>query len=103
MEELLRKIDNQEPLSSQDYWEMIDNYSIYSDEGEDSRWTRFMYNLVKLGDRYFEINWQKALTEMQEDDWGYPEEVEFYGYEEVVIKRKCPIIKRRYDDKLIIL
>ena len=103
MEELLRKIDNNENLSSQDYWEMIDNYSIYSDEGEDGRWTRFMYNLVKLGDRYFEINWQKGLTEMQEDCFDYPEEVEFYGYEEVVVKRKCPIIKRRYDDKLIML
>lgn len=104
MEELLRKIDNHENLSLQDYWEMIDNYSIYSDEGEDGRWTRFMYNLIKLGDRYFEINWQKDLTEMQEDCFDYyPEEVEFYGYEEVVVKRKCPIIKRKYDDKLIML
>ena len=103
MEELLRKIDNHEDLSSQDYWEMIDNYSIYSDEGEDGRWTRFMYNLIQLGDRYFEINWQKGLTEMQEDCFDYLEEVEFYGYEEVVVKRKCPIIKRRYDDKLIML
>ena len=95
MEELLRKIDNHEDLSSQDYWEMIDNYSIYSDKGEDSRWTRFMYNLIKLGDRYFEIYWQKGLTEMQEDYWDYPEEVEFLGMETEIIKIEKPIIKRK--------
>lgn len=95
MEELLRKIDNHEDLYSSDYWEMIDNYSIYSDEGEDGRWTRFMYNLVKLGDRYFEINWQKGLTEMQENDWDYPIEVEFLGMETEIIKIERPIIKRK--------
>ena len=95
MEELLRKIDNHEDLSSQDYWEMIDNHSIYSEEGEDSRWTRFMYNLIKLGDRYFEIYWQKGLTEMQEDYWDYPEEVEFLGMETEIIKIEKPIIKRK--------
>ena len=76
---------------------MIDNYSIYSDEGEDGRWTRFMYSLVKLGDRYFEINWQKALTEMQENYWGYPEEVEFLGMKTEIIKIEKPIIKRKED------
>ena len=95
MEELLRKIDNHEDLYSQDYWEMIDKYSIYSDEGEDGRWTRFMYNLIKLGDRYFEINWQKGLTEMQENDWDYPQEVEFLGMEVEIIKVERPIIKRK--------
>lgn len=97
MEELLRKIDNHEDLFSQDYWEMIDNYSIYSDEGEDGRWTRFMYNLIKLGDRYFEINWQKGLTEMQEDYWDYPIEVEFLGMETEIIKIEKPIIRRKED------
>ena len=97
MEELIRKIDNHENLSSQDYWEMIDNYSIYSDEGEDGRWTRFMYNLVKLGDRYFEINWQKGLTEMQEDCFDYLEEVEFLGMKTEIIKIEKPIIKRKED------
>ena len=97
MEELLRKIDNHEDLYSQDYWEMIDNYSIYSDEGEDGRWTRFMYNLIKLGDRYFEINWQKGLTEMQENDWDYPIEVEFLGMETEIIKIERPIINRKED------
>lgn len=99
MEELLRKIDNHEDLYSQDYWEMIDEYSIYSDEGEDGRWTRFMYNLIKLGDRYFEINWQKGLTEMQENDWDYPIEVEFLGMETEIIKIERPIIKRKEDVK----
>ena len=103
MKELLDKIDKHQELSSSDYWEMIDNFSIISEEGEDHRWTRGMYNLIKLGDRYFELSWQKGLTEMQEDYFDYPEEVEFYGYEEVVIKKKCPIIKRRYDDELITL
>ena len=97
MEELLRKIDNHENLFPQDYWEMIDNYSIYSEAGEDSRWTRFMYSLIKLGDRYFEINWQKGLTETQEDDWDYPEEVEFLGMKTEIIKTERPIIKRKED------
>lgn len=97
MEELLRKIDNHENLFSQDYWEMIDNYSIYSEAGEDSRWTRFMYSLIKLGDRYFEINWQEGLTEMQEDYWDYPEEVEFLGMDTEIIKIEKPIIRRKED------
>ena len=99
MEELLRKIDNHEELYSQDYWEMIDNYSIYSEEGEDSRWTRFMYNLIKLGDRYFEIYWQKGLTEMQENDWEYPVEVEFLGMKKDIVVVETPIIKRKEDVK----
>ena len=103
MKELLSKIDKHEDLSRSDYWEMIDNYSIISEEGEDGRWTRSMYNFIKLEDRYFELSWQKGLTEMQEDYFDYPEEVEFHGYEEVVIKKKCPIIKRKYDDELVIL
>ena len=94
MEELLRKIDNKEPLYSQDYWEMIDNYSIYHEEGEDGRWTRGQYNLIKLGDRYFELCWEQGLTEMQENYWEYPEEVRFLGMHKEIVEIETPIIER---------
>lgn len=97
MEELLRKIDNHEDLSSQDYCLLLNDYKFYEEVGDDSRWTRFMYTVSKLGDRYFEIYWQKGLTEMQEDYWDYPIEVEFLGMETEIIKIERPIIKRKED------
>lgn len=76
MEELLKKIDNHEELTSEDYCLLLNDYKFYEEAGDDGRWTRFMYTVSKLGDRYFEINWQRGLTEMQEDYFDeYPAEV----------------------------
>lgn len=94
MEELLRKIDNHEDLDSCDYWKMIDNYSIYHEEGEDRRWTRGQYNLIKLEDRYFELLWEQGLTEMQENYWEYPAEVKFLGMHKEIVEIETPIIER---------
>ena len=55
--------------------ELDDDYKeVATEEGEDSRWTRDMDTIFKLGeDEYWCIPWRKGLTEYQEDEfWDDP-------------------------------
>ena len=55
--------------------ELDDDYKeVATEEGEDSRWTRDMDTIFKLGeDEYWCIPWCKGLTECQEDEfWDDP-------------------------------
>lgn len=46
------------------------------DSGEDGRWSRPMTNVFEVGDRYFEIMWEKGLTEYQDNIYhSQPREV----------------------------
>ena len=37
-------------------------------EGEEHRWHRDMTTIIKVGDRFFAIEWMRGLTEYQEDE-----------------------------------
>ena len=57
--------------------ELIQEYDIDTQEGDDGRWFRGMYTVVELGGRHFGINWFKGLTEYQDNEFDFqPEEVE---------------------------
>ena len=46
-------------------------------EGDSFRWTQSISSIVKIKDKYFEIDWDAALTEYQENFYPYqPFEVE---------------------------
>lgn len=45
-------------------------------EGDDHRWQREVSTIIKTGDRYWRIDWMRALTETSENDfWEQPVEV----------------------------
>ena len=87
MKELIEKLDKQKDLESRDYYNLVYDFKFYEETGEDGRWTRPMYTVAKLNDRYFEVHWQKGLTELQEDYFDeYPVEVKIADIREIKIK-----------------
>ena len=74
---MLYKIDSGEPLTSSELSELVYDYDIDTQEGDDGRWFRGMYTVVELGGRHFGISWFKGLTECQDNEFDFqPEEVE---------------------------
>ena len=58
-------------------------------EGDDHRWQREIRTILKAGDRNFAINWMRALTEFQENEYPWqPVEVQYRQWEEVVVKHE---------------
>ena len=84
--EFLNKYDSGENFEEREimdaFWGDFDDYKerkfqvIEEEEGDDRRWTRAIYRYVKIQDRYFLIQYDRGLTEMQEDYWDWqPEEM----------------------------
>ena len=74
---MLSKIDSGELLTSGELSELVYDYDIDTQEGDDGRWFRGMYTVVELGGRHFGISWFKGLTECQDNEFDFqPEEVE---------------------------
>lgn len=85
--EMLNKIDSGNGLTEDELWELVCEYEIDKIEGDRGRWTQFVTTIVKLGDRLFSVDWQRALTEYQEHILDeQPEEVEKYEETVVVVK-----------------
>lgn len=49
---ILAKIKRKEPLSQNELEDVIFKYDVYTDEGGDSRWYRYMSTISKLDDTY---------------------------------------------------
>lgn len=51
-----------------------DDYKIIThSEGSESRWTRVMDTIIKTGEDYWDIPWERGLTEYQENMfWKQP-------------------------------
>lgn len=62
-------------------------------EGEDGRWETYMETIVRAGDRFFSISWQRGLTECQESYWvDQPVEVDKHEYQKTVtVKEWIPV------------
>lgn len=56
------------------YEDAGDDYEIITEsEGEESRWTRTVDTIIKVGEDYWDIPWERGLTEYQEDEfWEQP-------------------------------
>ena len=85
---MLAKIDKGEALTKEELRELVFEYDHEtSDNGSKLRWTQPKRTIVKLDNRYFRINWQEALTEMQENEFGnQPVEVE--QYEKLIVVKE---------------
>ena len=86
---LIQKLLNKEEFSERELNDLVnefDEYIFEVEEGDDRRWYREVTTTLKVGDRYFQIVWDKGLTENQE--WQFdnqPYEVKWAQLSEVVL------------------
>lgn len=95
-EVMLQKIDNKEDLSDNEICELVCGYEHYEyrKTGDDRRWSRTITSYIQLGERWFEIQWEEGLTEMQENSYyDQPVEVNLKTWEEVVPEHKITLHK----------
>lgn len=80
----LEKIDNGEKLSESELRELCED-AFQDDVGEQHRWTQTITSYVDLknGGRTFAVEWERALTEMQENGY-YKQPYEVEEVEEIV-------------------
>ena len=73
---MVKKIENKEPLTEQELRDLVSEYDVETEYGDNRRWTRSVNTIVKLCDRYFSIEWEEGLTEYQESEfYNQPYEV----------------------------
>lgn len=82
---MVKKIEDGEALTEREMSNLVYEYGVSTEEGDDHRWVRDMSTIVELCGRYFEIDWYKGLTEMQENEfYDQPFEVEKREYEKTI-------------------
>lgn len=83
-EEYLESLEMEEKLSEQELSDLLD-YEIDCQKGECRRWQMSVKSIIKLCDRYFAIDWERGLTEMQENEFfEQPYEVKKVEYEKLI-------------------
>lgn len=92
---MCNKILNKEDLSEDELKRVVYDYEIESDYGENERWTRNVISICKLNGKYFSVNWNEGLTEMQPNDfYNQPDEVELKEYEKTITVREWIPVKK---------
>lgn len=89
IEELaVMKLKKGEKLAEGEISEILwNNEEVYVEEGEDRRWSKSMLTVVKIDEKLYAIEWEKGLTEMQEDEfYEQPYPVNMEKREVVTIK-----------------
>lgn len=107
-EEIVKKIDSKEKLTEQEIENLIyESEQVYEEEGDDHRWTRDIFTVVKLCGRYFGIYWSQGLTECQENEYyDQPFEVACENKTEVVrreIWKPIDEVKNNSEKDLIVV
>lgn len=88
---MLKKIDNDEPLSEEELSDLRD-YSIQSEYGENRRWQRSVHDVIELCGRYFALDWDEGLTELQEDSF-FKQPYEVFKTTKIVVEQKDEFVK----------
>lgn len=92
MEETLKqKLLNNEELTSEEVEKLVLEYEYDLIEGEDRRWSRTNETIIEIDGRYFSVEWEKGLTEYQEN--------EYYSQVAVEVEKKERIITQTYWEK----
>lgn len=65
LKEIIKMTENGESLSESTLWKLLD-FEIERELGEESRWSRSVYSIIKIEGRFFGIYWEKGATECQE-------------------------------------
>lgn len=84
---ILTKIDNNEELTAEEVEYLILEHTCDTIKGEERRWSRFDTCIVKFKGRYFSLEYEYGLTELQESEY-YPQKAT-----EVVQVEKTIVIK----------
>ena len=86
--EIISKILNNQPLTEQErkycVWECIGEYVDTIEKGS-GRWMCYITTVFKIGEQYYAIDWERGLTEIQDNMYlndPYPVE----RHEEIVTK-----------------
>lgn len=76
-QEILDKLEKGIELSQNELETLVYYYEHDCQRGEDHRWTREMKTIINFNGKFYAIDWYKALTEEQDDEFYYqPYEVE---------------------------
>ena len=95
-EVMLQKIDQGKDLSEYELRELVWGYEChkYREIGDDRRWSRTITSYIQLGERWFEIQWEEGLTEVQENSYyDQPVEVALETWEEIIPEHKITLNK----------
>lgn len=85
--ELIDKIDNEESLTGRELcafvWEVGEE--VDRDEGDNRRWSRSVFVVKQVDDRFFSIYYEEGLTESQDNEYyEQPQEVVKHEYEKTI-------------------
>lgn len=88
-QELLDKIQKGVSLTEDEIKELVlyGDYVVEENSGSRGRWSESMFTVVQLKDKYFGINWEKGLTEYQENTF-YEQPFEVEKHTEIVTIEK---------------
>lgn len=78
---ILNKIDSGEALSEEELKELrYDFHEVDTIYGDNLRWYRDVRSIVEIGGRYFALDWEEGLTELQDNEF-YAQPVEVVKHE----------------------
>lgn len=82
---MVKKIDNKEPLTEHELRNLVYEFDVDTEYGDNRRWSRTVTTIVELCGRFFSIDWEEGLTECQENEfYNQPIEVKKTTYEKIV-------------------
>lgn len=80
------KVDNNESLSEQEIEDLVeyDEYFVNREDGEDNRWSKYIYIVINLFDKYYSFYYEQGLTEMQPNQYDSQKLVEVHPHKQIV-------------------
>jgi hypothetical protein len=88
------KIINGEKLTEEEIRELVWDYEVDREEGDNRRWSRTITSIVQLCDKYFSIDWEQGLTECQENEYyNQPYEVVKHTYEKTITVTEWAVVE----------
>jgi len=82
--DMMEKIDNKIKLTESEIEELVWGFSIDTKYGENRRWSRSVQSIIDLNGRYFAIDWEEGLTELQ-DNAFYEQPYEVVKTEKTIV------------------
>lgn len=95
-EYILNKIDSGENLDESELRNLRWEFNVVETQhGENRRWSRSVRSILEIGGRYFALDWDEGLTEMQENEfYNQPIEVEKKEYTKTITVTEWNEIKK---------
>jgi len=67
--EILDKLNKHEKLEEWEIENLVIENKVDEEVNDKGRWEEYMFTVVQLDDKYFGIDWNRGLTENQEDSF----------------------------------